>query len=124
MARAAQHLAGRSIFDLLAGIEHGNVVADVRREPKVVGDEQHRRLMLTPLFGKQSQHIELAHHVERRGRFVGHDQRRIGDEGHRDQHALALPARQLVRIAVQHVVGFWQMHRIELLQHVRATLFG
>ena len=117
VARAAQHFAGRSVFDLFASIKNGDVVADMRGEPQIVGDKQHGGLMLTALFGEQPQHIDLTDHVERRGWLVGHDERRVGHEGHCDQHTLALPARQLMRIAAQHVVGPGEVHRIELLQH-------
>ena len=47
---------------------------------------------------EDAQHLRLHRHVERRGRLVGDQQLRLGDQHHRDHHALAHAARDLVRI--------------------------
>ena len=46
----------------------------------------------------QVQDLRLDRDVERRGRLVGDEQRRVQHERHGDHHALALAAGQLVRI--------------------------
>ena len=49
-----------------------------------------------------AQHILLHHDVEGGGRLVGDDEFRPADGGERNRHALAHPARELVRIGVEH----------------------
>ena len=47
---------------------------------------------------QQPQDLGLHHHVERRRRLVGDEQLRVARERERDQDALALAARELVRV--------------------------
>ena len=70
-----------------------------RRE--VVGDEQ--RGEPEPLLEvvEQPQDLRLDHHVERGRRLVGDEQLRVAGERERDQHALALAARELVRVVAR-----------------------
>ena len=49
------------------------------------------------------QDLPLHHHVERRGRLVHDDDLRLEGERHRDHHALAHAAGELVRVGVQPV---------------------
>jgi hypothetical protein len=50
--------------------------------------------------GHQVEHLDLVRDVEERGGFVEQEQPGVLREGHRDPHALALPARQLVDRAI------------------------
>ena len=50
---------------------------------------------------EQPQDLGLHHHVERGRRLVGDEQLRVARERERDQHALALPARELVRVVAR-----------------------
>ena len=50
---------------------------------------------------EQPQHLGLHHHVERGRRLVGDQQLRVAGERERDQHALALAARELVRVVAR-----------------------
>ena len=52
-------------------------------------------------LGEQLQDLRLHGDVERRRRLVGDQQVRLVGERHGDHHALALPARQLVRIGAE-----------------------
>ena len=56
---------------------------------------------LAPQVVEQPQHLRLHHHVERGGRLVGDQQPRLAGEREPDQHALALAARQLVRVVAR-----------------------
>ena len=47
------------------------------------------------------EHLALDLDVEARRRLVEHDERRVDGERHREQHALDLPAAQLMRVAAQ-----------------------
>ncbi len=48
----------------------------------------------------EAEDLRLRRHVERGGRLVGDQERRVVDERHRDHHALAHAARELVRVVV------------------------
>jgi hypothetical protein len=65
-----------------------------------VGDEQDGEPERHLQVAQQPQHLGLHHHVERRRRLVGDQQPRIAGKRERDQHALALPAGQLVRVVL------------------------
>ena len=54
---------------------------------------------------EQRQDLRLDGDVERGGRLVGDQQVRLVGERHGDHHALALAARQLVRIGVEPLLG-------------------
>jgi hypothetical protein len=64
----------------------------------------------------QLQDLRLDGDVQRGGGFVGDQQRRLAGQRHGDHHALAHAARQLVRVAVQHRLGF---RNTDLLQHAQ-----
>ncbi len=93
------------------------LLADMTGEPQVMGDEQQRRAMQRLLFGDQPHDMRLRHHVERGGRLVGDHQRGFARKCHRDQHALALPARQFMRIAKQRLFGIAKLHLLQPLDH-------
>ena len=80
---------------------------------EVVGDEQAGEADLALQLLEQVEHPGLHRHVERRRRLVGDQQARAEREGPGDADALALPAGQLVRVAVAQVAG--QVHLVEQL---------
>ena len=64
--------------------------------------------------GEQPQHLRLDGHVQRRGRLVGEQQRRLAGQRDGDHHPLAHAAGELVRIVVKAPRGGGDLH---LLQH-------
>jgi hypothetical protein len=74
-------------------------------DAEVVGDEQdaHAQLGLQPAH--QLEDLRLDRHVERGGRLVGDQQVGLAGQRHRDHHALAHAARQLVRVVVDAALG-------------------
>ena len=56
--------------------------------------------MLAHQVAEQVEDLGLDHDVESRRRLVGDDQARVAREGHRDHHALPLPAGELVGVRV------------------------
>ena len=72
------------------------------------------RMMAAPLVGLQLAHqienLRLQGDVERGGRLVGDQQARVAGQRHRDHHALAHAAGQLVRIFVDAPLGRGDMH--------------
>ena len=65
-----------------------------------MGDEQVGEVALRLQLAEQVDHLRLHAHVEGRGRLVQHDEGRRQHEGARHRDALALPAGELVRIAM------------------------
>ena len=63
--------------------------------------------------------LHLDGDVERRGRLVGDQEVGLGDQHHRDHHALAHAARDLVRVEVVDPLRVADLHRLE---HVERTL--
>ncbi len=79
-------------------VHDGGALADIRERRQVVSDEDHGEpeLTLEPL--EELEHLRLHHHVERGRRLVGDQEPRVAGERERDEHALPLAARELVRV--------------------------
>ena len=101
LARFIEHLFCRSGFNDPSVSHDNDPVGDPPDHAKVMGDEQHRKAAVAFQFGKQIEDLRLYRHIERRCGLVGDQQVRIVGKRHRNHHALALPARQLVRIGGQ-----------------------
>ena len=94
------HLAHRADLGDAAGIHHRDPIRGLGDHAHVVRDQHHRRAVLARQPLEQGDDLRLDRHVERGRRLVGDDQPRLGAERERDHHALAHPARELVRISV------------------------
>ena len=94
-----QHLCRRALFHNPAMLHHGDVVADLRRNAKVVGDEQQCDAEPGLDFIEQFEHLRLHRHIERGNRFVRDEN--VGIERQRacNRDALTLAAGELMRIA-------------------------
>ena len=68
----------------------------------------------------QREDLRLDRHVERRGRLVGDQQRRLAGHRQRDHHALAHAARELVRILAQALRRGRNLHQLEHAQRLRS----
>ena len=101
MARQRIDLGRRRALHDLAEIHDGDVVGDVADDGEVVRDEQIRQAPFGLEIGEQIQHLRLHGDVERAHRLVAHDELGLDRERARDPHALALPPRQLVRVALR-----------------------
>ena len=71
---------------------------------QIVRDEQVRELELALQVFEQIDDLRLDRNVERRYRFIAHDEGRLHRQRTRYSDALALAAGELVRIALDHVV--------------------
>ena len=98
-----QRLLGGDLHHL-AQIHDAYTVGHVLHHVQAVGDEQVRQAELLFKLVQQVQHLRLDGHVQCRHRLVAHDELRVHGQGARDAHALALAARELVGVAVAHVV--------------------
>ena len=94
-----QHLRRRSLFHNPAMLHHGDVVADLCRDAKIVGDEQQCNAQSLLDFVEQFEHLRLHRHVERGNRLVRDQNIGVERQRARDRDALALAAGELMRIA-------------------------
>ena len=101
MQRAGKHLPRRPRLDDPTRVGDRDAIAQPRRDAEVVRDEQHPDAALARLRGEEVEDPRLHGDVERGRRLVGDDEPRLGRERHRDHHALAQAARQLVRVAAR-----------------------
>ena len=100
MARVAVDLVARSLLDDAAEVHDRDAVAEVLDDAQVVRDEEQRQPERCLQVLQQVQDLRLDRHVERRDRLVGDDEARLDRERARDADALALPAAELVRVAL------------------------
>src|SRR5664279_3065860 len=105
MRRQSENFLRRSHFDQAAGVHHSNTVRYLRHDGQIMGDEQHRQGEFFTQRAKQVKHLRLNGDIERGGWLVGDQQRRPVHHGHRNHHALALSAGELVRIVARAPVG-------------------
>ena len=101
MARFAEERRGRAAFDDLAGIHDHDPVAHLGHDAEIVGDQQHRHAELLLQPAQEFENLRLDRHIECRRRLVRDQQLRPADQCHRDHHALAQAARELVRILLE-----------------------
>ena len=116
MARAGKDFFRSAFFHLVAAVHHQHAVGHLGHHAHVVRDEDHAHAHLVLQCAYQLQDLRLDGHVQRRGGFVGDQQRGLARQRHGDHHALAHAARELVRIAVQHIARFRNAHEFEHAQ--------
>ena len=85
----------------LPGVHHRGAVADGGGELQVVRDEHHGQAELAPQVVEDGHDLGLGGDVERRGRLVGQQQPRLGEQRGGDHDPLQHPAGQLVRVLPQ-----------------------
>ena len=88
------------MLDDLAAVHDDHLVGDLGDDAEIVGDHDDRHPELFLELVHQLEDLRLRRHVERGRRLVGDHEVRLVDQRHRDHHALAHAARELVRIVV------------------------
>ncbi len=101
MPRRAEQLEHVRGLDDAAGIHHRDPVGDLGDHAEIVGDHHDRHAELALERQKQVEDLRLGRDVERRGGLVGDQKLGPAHQRHRDHHALAHAAGQLVRIGVR-----------------------
>ena len=81
-------------------VHDDDLVGHVGDDAEVVGDDDDRGAELALEVLEQVEDLRLHGDVEGRGRLVGDEQARVVHQGHRDHHALAHAAGELVRVVV------------------------
>ncbi len=103
--RIGQQRPGVTGLRDLPGVHDRDPVGEVADQGQVVRDQHHGEAEFVAQPHQQLDDLGLHRHVERGGRLVGDQQPRAAGERHRDEHALALAAGQLVRVAAQGALG-------------------
>ena len=101
MLRVAEDLRDRSLLDDLALDITQTRSAILRTMPRSWVMKSIDMLSLLFRLGEELQDLRLHRHVERRGRLVGDEEVGLVGERHGDHHALALAARELVRVGAE-----------------------
>ncbi len=96
-----EHPLDGAVLDDLAVLHHADPLRDFAHNAEIVGDEQKRHAEPRLDVLEQRDDLRLHGDVKRGGRLVGDEQIGLVGERHRDHHALALAAGQLMRIALQ-----------------------
>ena len=110
MPRVLQHLLGRTLLDDTAALHHHDSVSDIGHDPEIMRDEEHARVVPPLQILDQGKDLCLRRDVEGGRRLVGDEEVRVEHHGSRDHDALALAARDLVRIGIVEALGIWQAH--------------
>ena len=112
-------LVGRAVLLDAAVVHHDDAVGDLHRLVLVVRDEHARHVHLVVQPAQPAAQL-LAHlRVERAERLVEQQHLRLDRERARERDALALAARELVRVAVGDPV---ELHELQQLHDLRADL--
>ena len=98
MLRIGQHLIDRRLLHLPAGIHDDDPLGHFRNRAHVVGNQDHGGIGLLLKLLQQVENLRLHGDVQRRRRLVGDQHLRLAGQRHRDHHALAHAAGQLVGI--------------------------
>ena len=124
VARLAQDLLRRALLHDPAQVHDGHAVGHVPGEPEVVGHHEDPHVGLAHELQHQRQDLPADRGVEARHRLVGHEQARVQDHRPGDDHALALAARDLVRVAGEELLGRPQARAREPLGHELLLVAG
>ena len=116
MARPAEHVLARARLHHPAGVEDRDAVGDRGHDAEVVGDQDHREIVLAAQAVEQPQDPRLDGDVERRRRLVGDQQLRPAGESDRDRDPLPHPARELVRVGTEGLTAVRDAHLLEQLE--------
>ena len=118
MPRVVDDLIARPLFHDLPLEHHRDAVADMVDNRDVVADEQVGEAQLLLEVLEQVQDLRLHRYVESARGLVTDNEPRFARQGARDPDALALTARELVRVAVDGIGG--EPDAVEHLLHPRA----
>ncbi|MCY1529607.1 hypothetical protein D9M68_647620 [compost metagenome] len=110
MPGRAEERLGVGAFDDLAAAHQRHMMGHVLHDREVMRDQQHGHAHFALDVGQQVQHLSLHGDVQRRGRFVGDQQQRLGRKRDGDHDALLLPTGELERIIVDAPLGLGDAH--------------
>ena len=120
--RVVEQGARRIGFDLLAGVLHDHAIRRLGDDAHVVGDQHQRHAGAVLEVQQKIEDLRLHGDVERRGRFVGDQKFGRAGERHRDHHALAHAAGELMREGVQPPLGIGDADVAQQRERARPAL--
>ena len=107
---------GRPLLDDPAQVHDHDPVGELRGRREVVRDHQDAEPALRAAR-ERIEHAGAHRDVEHRDGLVGDEQLRLEHERGRDRDALALAARELVRVAVEEQLGRVEARPLQRLAH-------
>jgi hypothetical protein len=113
--RLVEELEHVRVLDHAPRVHHAHDVGVLRHHAEVVRDEHDAHVARRLQLAQQFQDLRLDGDVKRRGRLVGEQHPRAARERHRDHHALAHAAGELVRVHGQPLLGLLDadvLHRL------------
>jgi hypothetical protein len=119
---AVEEVERRGLLDHLAGVHDDDLVRRLRDDAHVVGDDDHRHLVLVAEVVEKIEDGCLHGDVERGRRLVCDQQLGVAGERDRDHHALPHPAGEAVRVVAQAFCGAWDPHLLEQLDRLLVGL--
>ncbi len=123
VGRLGEQVVDEAFFNQLPGIHDAQAVADPGHHAQVVSDEDDTGVEILFQVFDQVQHRGLNGYVQGGGRFVHDQQGRVVEHGHGNDHALLLPTRNHVRVAVHDVGGIGHVYPVEHLNAVFPGFF-
>ena len=105
MRRLGVQLLSRALLDDAAQVHHCDAIAGVVHHGQIVRDQQVGQPETFLEVLEKIDHLALGGHVERAHRLVQDEQAWAQRQSSRDGDALALPARELVRLAFEMLTG-------------------
>ena len=120
--RMLEELVDRRLLGHARRVHDDDLVGDLGDDAEVVRDHDDRGAVVVLELVHQLEDLRLRRHVEGRRRLVGDEQRRLVDERHRDHHALAHAAGELVRIVVDPPFGPRDPDLLQRLERPRLGL--
>ena len=121
MLGVADDLPGRAVLDDPAQVHDGDPVGEMGGRGQVVGDHQDAHPLLAQPV-QERQDARPHRDVQHRHRLVGDQQLGVEHQAGGDRDALALPAGQLVRVAVDEELGRRQPGALQRLPHLGLAL--
>jgi hypothetical protein len=121
MAGLVKDVPDVAAFHQFPGVHDAEVIADAGYDPQVVGDEDIGGLKVMFQFFQQIQDRGLHRHIQRRGGFIHDQEGGIVQHSHGNDHALLLPARDLMGEASHYILGVRHVHPS---QHLHGTIPG
>ena len=124
MERRVEDSLDRAGLDDRSGIHDRDPVGDLRHDAHGVRDQEDAHAAPAPQVLDQPEDLRLDRDVERRRRLVSEEDRRLAGERHRDHHALAHAAGELMRIFPRARGGGRDADQVEQADRLGARRFA
>ena len=108
-----QHLFPRAIFHNPAFIHDRDLIGQLRRDSHIVGDQQNRSPILLTDLQQLLRDLQLHRYIQRAGRLISQQKRRIQHHRQRNGHPLIHPSGELKRTAVQDTLRILKLHAFQ-----------